>query len=61
MKEYGNKQGDMSPSVRDYQKPESNYSQNQFGSTLRYVERQDKIQNKEASAIKKQAYDGRYS
>ena len=57
----GNMPGDMSPKVEDYQKPMSNYSQEPFGKTLNYVERQDSHQNKAASDLKKQAYKGRYS
>ncbi len=55
------KQGDMSPSVKDYQKPMKDYSQEGFSKTTQYIERQDKFQSKEASGIKKQAYQGRYS
>ena len=57
----GVKQGDMSPHVVDYQKPESDFSQTGFSKTTEYVERQDAFQRKEASEIKKQAYQGRYS
>lgn len=61
MEKKGYVQGDMKPSVEEYQKPMSNYSQSQFGKTTEYMSRQDKIQNKEASEIKGQAYKGRYS
>jgi hypothetical protein len=61
MKEYGNKQGDMSPTVEDYQKPMSDYSQSGFSKTTQYVERQDKFVGKEASQVKRQGYQGRYS
>ena len=54
-------QGDMNPHVEDYQRPHSDYSQEQFGSTLNYIGRQDKHRSKEASDIKKQAYQGRYN
>ncbi len=54
-------QGDMSPKVEDYQKPMSNYSQEPFGKTLNYIERQDSHQSKASSDMKKQAYKGRYS
>jgi hypothetical protein len=57
----GYNQGDMSPKVEDYQRPMNNYSQEQFGKTLQYVERQNSQQEKQASGIKKQAYKGRYS
>lgn len=61
MSKKGYTQGDMSPSVEDYQKPMSNYSQEGFNKTTQYVERQDKIQSSESSAIKRQSYKGRYS
>lgn len=61
MSKKGYTQGDMSPKVEDYQKPMSSFSQEQFGKTLNYVERQDKIQGQLASGIKRQSYKGRYS
>lgn len=57
----GSNQGDMSPKVESYQKPESNYSQTGFGTTTEYIERQNAFQSKEAAGIKKQGYKGRYS
>jgi hypothetical protein len=57
----GLNQGDMSPRIKDYQKPEKTYSQEGFNKTLDYVERQNKFTGKEASAVEKQAYQGRYS
>lgn len=54
-------QGDMSPDVKDYQRPASDFSQEGFSKTTEYVERQDAFQAKECSAIKRQAYKGRYS
>jgi hypothetical protein len=64
MKKYdrmGYEQGNMSPHVEDYQKPMKDFAESQFSKTLNYVERQDRIQAKEASGIKKQGYKGRYS
>lgn len=61
MKEYGNEQGDMKAHVESYQKPVSEFSQEQFGKTLNYIERQDKHQTKQSSVIKKQSYMGRYT
>jgi hypothetical protein len=61
MKGRGDKQGDMSPTVSDYQKPMKDFSQEGFSKTTEYVERQDKFQGKEASEIRKQGYMGRYS
>ena len=57
----GYTQGDMSPHVSNYQKPTSSYSQEGFSKTTDYIERQDRIQNKMASDVRKQAYKGRYS
>ena len=57
----GLNQGDMSPKIKDYQKPSKDFSQEGFSKTLDYIERQDKIQGAEASGIEKQAYKGRYS
>ena len=57
----GDAQGDMSPHVKDFQKPMSDFSQAGFSKTLDYVERQDRFQGKEASEIKSQDYKGRYS
>lgn len=54
-------QGDMKPHVKDYQKPESDFSQSGFSKTTEYVERQDSFQRKEAKEIEKQSYKGRYS
>lgn len=56
----GYKQGDMSPEVKDYQKPMSNYSQSFDQSPLTYVERQNKRQNEQASKLRGQKYDGKY-
>jgi len=61
MKNRGLKQGDMSPHVEDYQKPEKDFSQKGFSRTDEYIERQDAFQGKEASEIRKQGYQGRYS
>lgn len=61
MNKKGYNQGDMKPTVDDYQKPMSTFSQTQFGNTTEYVSRQEKTQSREASDIKKQSYKGRYS
>ena len=60
MKEKGYKQGDMSPEVKDYQPKSASYSQSDANKTTEYVSRRDKIQEKVASGLKKQAYKGRY-
>ena len=57
----GLNQGDMNPRIKDYQKPSKDFSQEGFSKTLDYIERQDKFQGAEASAVEKQAYHGRYS
>jgi hypothetical protein len=57
----GLNQGDMSPRIKEWQKPESDFSQEGFSKTLNYVERQDKFQGQEAKAVENQAYHGRYS
>lgn len=61
MSHAGYMQGDMSPKVKDYQRPKSDFSQEGFSKTLEYVERQDKHQKKAAHDIRKQGYMGRYS
>jgi len=61
MSHRGHDQGNMSPTVEDYQRPASDFSQAQFGKTLEYIERQDKRQGEMAHDIKKQGYQGRYS
>lgn len=61
MSKAGYTQGDMSPKVEEYQRPESDFSQTGFSKTDEYIERQDKFQGKMAAGVKKQAYEGRYS
>jgi hypothetical protein len=57
----GVKQGDMSAHVDEIGKPANDFSQEGFSKTLEYVERQNAFQAREASDIKKQSYQGRYS
>lgn len=57
----GLNQGDMSPRIKDWQKPERDFSQEGFSKTLNYIERQDKMQGQESTAVENQAYHGRYS
>ena len=54
-------QGDMSPHVKDYQKPEKDFAERGFSKTTDYIERQDAFQSREAKAVEKQGYKGRYS
>ena len=61
MSKAGYTQGDMSPHVKDFQKPESDFAERGFSKTLDYVERQDKRQGAMAKDLNKQAYNGRYS
>lgn len=61
MSKAGYTQGDMSPRVEDYQKPEKDFAERGFSKTTEYVERQDMRQSKMASGVSKQAYQGRYS
>lgn len=61
MSKAGYVQGEMSPRVEDYQKPESDFAERGFSKTLEYIERQDRFQSKESKEIKKQGYMGRYS
>ena len=57
----GKNQGDMSPKVEDYQRPESNYSQSGFSKTTDYIARKDAQQSKWAGKVKSNSYEGRYS
>ena len=61
MAKAGYTQGDMSPHVKDYQKPEDDFAERGFSKTTEYVERQDKHQGQMAKGLNKQAYEGRYS
>lgn len=61
MKHAGYRQGDMSPRVEDYQKPEKTFAESGFSKTLEYIERHDAFEGKEAKEIKSQSYKGRYS
>lgn len=61
MSKAGYTQGDMSPHVEDYQKPEGDFSQRGFSKTTEYVERQDRRQSEMSKDVNKQAYKGRYS
>lgn len=60
MSKAGYSQGDMSPHVEDYQKPESDFAEKGFSETTDYIKRQDRCQKHMSSGIKKQHYSGRY-
>jgi hypothetical protein len=57
----GYAQGDMSPHVDSYQKPEKDFAERGFNRTLEYIERQDRMQSDMSKDLNKQAYHGRYS
>ncbi len=57
----GHDQGNMSPHMKDFQKPEKDFAERQFSKTLEYVERQNSHQSGMAKGLEKQAYRGRYS
>ncbi len=57
----GVNQGDMKPTVEDYQKPEKDFAERGFSKTTEYVERQDKRQAGMSKDLNKQSYSGRYS
>jgi len=57
----GHDQGNMNPTVEDYQRGESSFPERGFSKTTEYIERQDRSQNELAKGIEKQSYKGRYS
>ena len=61
MAEKGLKQGDMSPHIKDFQKPEGDFAERGFSKTLEYISRQDRMQGGMEKGLNKQAYNGRYS
>ena len=61
MSKHGYTQGDMKPTVEDYQKPEKDFAERGFSKTTDYVERQDKRQSGMSKDLDKQSYSGRYS
>ena len=61
MSKRGYEQGDMSPTVESYQKPEKDFAERGFSKTTEYVERQDKRQSGMSKDLNKQSYQGRYS
>lgn len=61
MSKAGYAQGDMSPHVEDYQKPEKDFAERGFSKTTEYIERQDRMQSGMEKGISKQGYQGRYS
>ena len=56
----GNKDGDMSVHVKDYQPTEKEFAGSMMGKANEYMERTEKTMDKAASKIKGQAYKGRY-
>lgn len=61
MAKKGYVQGDMSPTVENYQKPDSLYSQSFMNQTTDYIARRNSFDGKEAKEVRQQAYKGRYS
>ena len=56
----GNKAGDMSVKVNDYQPGMDQFAGEEFGKTNMYMERHDREVTKEAKKLKAQRYMGRY-
>jgi len=56
----GYRQGDMDPEVKDYQTPASAYAESFDQAPLRYIERNNRMREKEASKVRSQKYMGRY-
>lgn len=61
MDKKGYVQGEMAPTVKDYQKPTKSFPESGFSRTLDYIERRDSFEGKESKGISKQDYKGRYS
>lgn len=61
MSKAGHNQGDMSPKVNSFQKPEKDFAERGFSKTTDYIGRQDRMQSGMAKDVKKQGYVGRYS
>lgn len=55
-----NKYEGMTPKVESYQKKESAYAERYTQSPTEYISRNNRMQDKEASQLRKQAYKGRY-
>lgn len=61
MKDYsGSKAGDMACKVKDYQPPMKQFAGEMTGKANMYMERHDRMLDKEASQVRKQAHKGRY-
>lgn len=61
MKEYaGNSSGDMSVKVKDYQPSQKEFAGEMTGKTNSYMERTEKLIDKDAARVRSQAYKGRY-
>jgi len=57
----GERQGDMSTTVDDMQRPMDSFSQAGLGKTLEYVSRHNAQDKHDEHQISKQSYKGRYS
>ena len=56
----GYKQGDMAPGIKDYQCPKGAYSQSFDGSPTKYVERNNRSQEKAGAKLRSQEFKDRY-
>lgn len=60
MSGYGNKAGDMSPNLKDYQPSSKEFAGEMMGKANDYIARKEKQMGRDASEIKKKAHKGRY-
>lgn len=56
----GNKAGDMSVTVKDYQPGQKEFAGSMMGKANQYIERTEKRMDKDAGKVRSQAYKGRY-
>lgn len=57
----GNKMGDMSVGVKDYQPSKMEFAGAESGKANEYIERTEKRMDMDAGQVRKQAYKGRYT
>lgn len=57
----GYTEGDMSPVVENYAKPEKDFAERGFSKTTDYIGRKNSHESMAAKDIEKQHYKGRYS
>lgn len=56
----GNKSGDMSVGVKDYQPSNKEFAGEMMGKANQYMERTEKRMDKDAGRVRSQAHKGRY-